>query len=136
MPVEVLTREEIERIVEEAVRKLLAEKAAAAQADDKTRTEITELKAQIAEMSRRINELSKRPATEATPAPSIEDTLRSELGGLAELLEIRSQTDQLTLRPKRYLGTQDFRSVSEILRRHGGFWSSLNRAFIVRKAKR
>jgi len=136
LPVEVLTKEEIERIVEEKIRQMLAEKAPASQAEDETKVEIAKLKAQIAEMSGRISELSAKPAAGAVPAPNIEDILRSELGGLAELLEIRSQPDQLTLRPRRYLGSQDFRSVSEVLRRHGGFWSSMNRTFIIRKARR
>lgn len=136
MPVEVLTREEVERIVEEKIRKLLTESVPASQGVDETRVEIAKLKAQIAEMSGRISDLAARPAAGAVPAPPIEDILRSELGGLAELLEIRSQPDQLTLRPRRYLGSQDFRSVSEVLRRHGGFWSSMNRFFIIRKARR
>lgn len=135
MPVEVLTREEIERIIEEKIKKL-AEAMPTSHADEETKVEIAKVKAQLSEMSGRIDELTAKPIAKVAPTPVVEDALRGELGGLVELLELRSQPDQLTLRPRRYLGSQDFRSVSEVVRRHGGFWSSMNRAFIVRKAKR
>lgn len=132
LPVEVLTSEEIEKIVEEKIRKRSAEMQ---QLDTEIKAEITMLKAQIAELTGRVNELSASPPSKAPVQPTFEDALRSELGGLAELLEIRSQPNQVTLRPRRYLGAQDFKSVSDAIRRHGGFWSSMNRAFIIRRAR-
>lgn len=135
MPVEVLTREEIERLIEEKVKRLLAEAAPVSQAEAEIQGEIAKISAQISEMKSRIESLSAKPPAKTVPAPSMEDALRGELGGLSELLEIRSQPDQVTLRPKRWLGTQNFRSVSEVVRRHGGFWSSVNRTFIIRRIK-
>jgi len=135
LPVEVLTRDEIERIIEEMIKKLVAEIPSTPQVDAEIKAEIADLKAQIAEMSGRIDELSAGLPAKAVAPVRVEDALRGELGGLAELLEIRSQPDQITLRPRRYLGGQDFRSVLEAVRRHGGFWSSMNRTFVIRKAK-
>jgi len=135
LPVEVLTREEIERIVEEKIKKLVAETPPPLPPEAEIKVEIAKLKAQIAEMIARIEEMSAKPPAKVAAPPPIEHVLRGELGGLAELLEIRSQPDQVILRPRRYLGTQDFRSVSEAIRRHGGFWSSMNRTFIIRKTK-
>ena len=132
LPVEVLTSEEIEKIVEEKIRKRSAEMQ---QPDTEIKAEIAILRAQIAELTGRVNELSASPLSKAPVPPTFEDALRSELGGLAELLEIRSQPNQVTLRPRKYLGTQDFRSVSDAVRRHGGFWSSMNRAFIIRRGR-
>ncbi len=135
LPVEVLTRDEIERIIEEKIKKLATETPPTPQVDTEIKVEIADLKAQIAKMSGRIDELSAGlPAKAVTPL-RIEDALRGELGGLAELLEIRGQPDQVTLRPRRYLGGEDFRSVLQAVRRHGGFWSSMNRTFVIRKAK-
>jgi len=135
LPVEVLTRDEIERIIEEMIKKVVSEIPSTPQVDAEIKAEIKNLKAQIAEMSDRINELSAGLPAKAVAQVPVEDVLRGELGGLAELLEIRSQTDQVTLRPRRYLGREDFRSVMETVRRHGGFWSSMNRIFVIRKAK-
>ena len=33
------------------------------------------------------------------------------------------------------LGTEDFRAASEVVRRHGGFWFSQRRMFIIRKGE-
>jgi len=134
LPVEVLTRDEIERIIEEMIKKLAAG-IPSTQLDAEIKAEIANLKAQIAEISGRINELSAGLSTKAVAPVRVEDALRGELGGLAELLEIRGQPDQVTLRPRRYLGSEDFRSVLQAVRRHGGFWSSMNRTFVIRKAK-
>jgi len=47
--------------------------------------------------------------------------LTKELGERVDLVEVRTTTDSVTLKQKRYLGTEDFRAVSEVVRKHGGF---------------
>ena len=54
-------------------------------------------------------------------------------GALEDLLQIGITSGSVTLKPKRYLGAQDFRAVSEIVRKYGGSWSSERGMFIVRK---
>lgn len=132
MPVEVFTKDEIEKMVEEIVRKLLAEETNKQQPIGDIREELAKLSDQIAEISKRIDGLSEKRLTKAATTPSLENVLRSELGELADVLDIRSQQDQLVLRPRRYLDPRDFRTVSEVVRKHGGFWSSMNRTFIVK----
>jgi uncharacterized coiled-coil DUF342 family protein len=132
LPVEVFTKDEIEKMVEEIVRKLLAEETNKQQPIGDIREELAKLSDQIAEISKRIDGLSEKRLTKAATTPSLENVLRSELGELADVLDIRSQQDQLVLRPRRYLDPRDFRTVSEVVRKHGGFWSSMNRTFIVK----
>lgn len=136
MPVEVLTRDEIEKIVEERIRKLLVEETSKQQPTDDIREEFAKLDSQIVEINKRIDGLSEKKLARTAAPPSLENILRSELGELADVLDIRSQQDQLVLRPRRYLDLRDFKTVSEVVRKRGGFWSSMNRTFIVKTVRR
>jgi hypothetical protein len=124
MPIEVLTREELEKLVEEKLRKLLSEMEIS--------KKIAELESSIAKLRDDVAKLSVKEAVVAEPEP-LAATLTRDLAQRADLLEIRATTDSVTLRPKGYLGAQDFRAVTEIVKKHGGFWSSERRMFIVRK---
>jgi len=124
MPVEVLTREEIEKIIEEKLRKLPSEM--------EIWKEITEFKSSILKLKDDIAKLSVKEPEVARVQP-LSATLMNELGERVDLLDVRNTSDSVTLKPKRYLGTQDFSAVREMVRRHGGFWSSQRRMFIVRK---
>jgi hypothetical protein len=124
MPIEVLTREELEKLVEEKLRKLLSEMEIS--------KKISELELSTAKLRDDIARLSVKEARVPEPEP-VAAALTRDLAQRADLLEIRATMDSVTLRPKGYLGTQDFRAVSEIVRKHGGFWSSDRRMFIVRK---
>lgn len=126
MPIEVLTKEEIEKIVEEKLKKLLLETEISKKIAQLEST-AAKLKDDIVKLS--VNELA------VTQAGPVAIALTNDLAELADLLQIRAASDSVTLRPKRYLATQDFRAVSEIVRRHGGFWSSERRVFIVRKTR-
>lgn len=132
MPIEVLTREETEKIVEEKIKKQL--ETLLMQSTSDIKAEIAKLRTEIAETAKRVDRLSTGTVCKAETSRPLEDILKEELGQLIQVLEIKSQPDQLILRPTRYLSTRDFRLVSETVRRHGGFWSSVNRIFIVRKA--
>jgi len=124
MPIEILTREELEKLVEEKLKKLLSEMEIS--------KKIAELGSSIAKLSDEIAKLSVKEAVVAEPEP-VTAGLTRDLAQRADLLEIRATMDSVTLKPKGYLGAQDFRAVSEIVRKHGGFWSSDRRMFIVRK---
>lgn len=132
LPIEVLTREETEKIVEEKIKKQL--ETLLMQSTSDIKAEIAKLRTEITETAKRVDRLSTGTVSKAETSRPLEDILKEELGQLIQVLEIKSQPDQLILRPTRYLGTRDFRLVSETVRRHGGFWSSVNRIFIVRKA--
>jgi hypothetical protein len=124
LPIEVLTREEIEKIVEEKLKKLLSEMRIA--------EKIAELESSTAKLRDAIAKPSIRETAVAELEP-IAASLTRELAERVDLLEIRTTLDSVTLKPKGYLGAQDFRAVSDIVRKHGGLWSSERRMFIVRK---
>ena len=122
MPVEVPTNEELEKVVEEKLKKVLA--------DLQIMKRITELEFSIARLARDLNQLSaKEPKRFATDA--LTTALRNDLAQLADLLQILGTTDSVTLRPKTRLRDEDFRTVKETISEHGGFWSSQRRMFIV-----
>jgi len=123
MPIEILTREELEKLVEEKLKKLLSEMEIS--------KKIAELELSTAKLS---DEIAKLSVKEALLPEPVATSLTRDLAQRADLLEIRSAVDSVTLKPKGYLGAQDFRAVSEIVRKHGGFWSSDRRMFIVRKS--
>jgi outer membrane murein-binding lipoprotein Lpp len=125
-----LTKEEIERIIDEKL-KTAAQAATPSSA-------VGELASRVAKLEQEVAQLIQKPAA-TRPAPvdiarlqPIDQTLKAELGTLAELLEFRSEKDQLILKPKKFLGRQNFRSVIEIVRKHGGRWSPQTQTFIVK----
>jgi hypothetical protein len=89
----------------------------------------------LAKLRDDIAKLTMREAAVAQPEP-VETVLARDLAERTSLPEIRTAFDSVTLKPKRYLGAQDFRAVSEVVRRHGGFWSSQRRMFVVRRPER
>jgi hypothetical protein len=93
---------------------------------------ITELELSTAKLRDDIAKLTIREAPVAQPKP-VEAVLARDLAQRTSLLEIRTTLDSVTLKPKGYLGPQDFRAVSEVVRKYGGFWSSQTRMFIIRK---
>jgi hypothetical protein len=124
MPIEVLTREEIEKIIEEKLKKLLSQ--------TEISKKIAELESSTAKLRDDIAKLSTKEAAVAEREP-VAAALTRDLAQLEDLLEIGITSGSVTLKPKAYLGAQDFRAVSDIVRRHGGLWSSERRMFIVRK---
>jgi len=131
LPVEVLTSEDVERMIEEKIRKA-TETLPTQQTCSEIIAEISKLRTEISEMTKRIENLSTAAAVQPSPSRPVEEALKEELGQLAEALEMRRQGDQLVIRPLRYLGMRDFRLVSDAVRRHGGFWHRMNRVFIVK----
>jgi hypothetical protein len=122
MPVEVLTREEIEKIVEEKLKKLLGEMEIS--------KKIVQLESSTAELKDTIAKLSVK---QGAVAQSVAQALNKDLAERADLLQIRTTLDSVTLKPKSYLAAQDFRAVSDVVRMYGGSWSSARRMFVVRK---
>ena len=131
LPVEVLTSEDVERMIEERIRKA-TETLPTQQACSEIIAEIGKLRTEISEMAKRIENLSTAPVVKSSPSRPVDEILKEELGQLGEALEMRRQADQLVIRPLRYLGMRDFRLVSDAVRRHGGFWHRMNRVFIVK----
>jgi hypothetical protein len=121
MPVEVLTREEVEKMIEEKLRKLLL--------DMEISKKILELEASSAKLKDDMAKLSIKEAPVAKPEP-IAAALTRDLAERAGLLQFGITAGAVTLKPKRYLASQDFRAVSDIVKKYGG-WSSQRRMFIV-----
>jgi hypothetical protein len=124
MPVEVLTREEIEKIVEEKLKKLLSEMGIS--------KKIAELESSTTKLKDDIAKLSIKEAATPQPEP-VAAALTRDLAQLEDLLQIAVTSTSVTLKPKRYLGAKGFRAVSEIVKKHGGAWLSERGMFIVRK---
>jgi ATP-dependent Clp protease ATP-binding subunit ClpA len=124
LPIEVLTREEIEKIVEEKLKKLLSEMRIA--------EKIAELKVSTSKLAEDVSRLATREAPVPSARPLV-TALAKDLGPLADMLEIQDTKDSVTLRPKARLREQDFRTVRETVSQHGGLWSYQTRMFIVPK---
>lgn len=134
MPLEILTREEIERVIEEKFKKLMAERPPTLLEGVELKKKVAGLESSIVELKDKISSLSMS-LTGSKPmvtAPLI-GTLKEELGERMGLLEIRIEGNLVILKPKRYLGSQNFRSVIEAVRKYGGNWTPERRAFIIRK---
>jgi len=122
VPVEVPTNEELEKVVEEKLKKVLS--------DLQIMKKITELEFSTAKLARDLNRLSAKEPKEPTADP-LTTALKGDLAQLADLLQIQGTPDTVTLRPKTRLRDEDFSTVKETIIEHGGFWSSQRRMFIV-----
>jgi hypothetical protein len=124
MPIEVLTTDEIEKLVEEKLKKLLVEA--------EIWKKITELESSIVKLRDDVARFSiKKPAVAETEV--LTAALVGDLAHRVDLLDIRTTSDSVTLKPKGYLASQDFKAINEIVRKHGGSWSSERRMFLVRR---
>ena len=124
MPIEVLTRDEIEKIVEDKLKKFFS--------DMRIAEKIAELKSSISKLTEDVSRLT----TKEVPVPSAHPwvtALAKDLGPLADLVAIQETKDSLMLMPKARLRQQDFITVRETVSQHGGFWSSQRRMFILPK---
>ena len=124
MPIEVLTREEIEKIVEDKLKKLLS--------DMRTQEKIAALNSSISKLTEDVGRLATRRVPVPTAHPWV-TALATDLGPLADMFEIQETKDSVTLRPKARLPQQDFITVRETVSQHGGFWSSQRKRFILPK---
>jgi hypothetical protein len=122
VPVEVATREEIEKIVEEKLKKILF--------DLQIVKKIAELESSTVKLTENLNKLSTRGA-QMLPTDPLILALTKDLAGLADFLQIQGSPNSVTLMPKARLRDQDFRTVREAVIEHGGFWSSQKKMFIV-----
>jgi hypothetical protein len=123
MPIEVLTRDEVEKIVEEKLKRLLT--------DMQISKKIVGLEASDAKVLDAINKLLPTREGRAPEASPLATALTRDLGLLANQLQIQATADSVTLKPKARLRDQDFRMVRQSVGEHGGFWSSQRRMFIV-----
>jgi len=122
VPVEVLTSEELEKVVEEKLKKTLS--------DLQIMKRITELEASTAKLAASLNQLSTKEAKRSATDP-LAAALTKDLAVLTGLVEIQGTADSVTVRLKTRLRDEDFRTVKETIIEHGGFWSSQRRVFIV-----
>ena len=121
MPVKILTREEVEKLVKEVAWKLLEESG---------------LLKRVSDLEASVNKL-KAAASTQPPPPKPEPTpkaLLADLGEKAKLFDVDLRGDPAILRPKHWLRPEDFRAIGELVKRHGGSWSPEKRAFTLKKA--
>jgi uncharacterized membrane protein YccC len=123
LPIEVLTRDEVEKTVEERLKKLLA--------DMQISKKIADLEASNAKLIDAINKLLSAGEGRTPEGSPLASALTRDLGLLVDQLQIQTTADSVTLKPKTRLRDQDFRTVRETVGEHGGFWSSQKRMFIV-----
>jgi hypothetical protein len=120
VPVEVLTKEDITKLVEEELKKVLSE--------------IAELRSAIETLKESVKQIASASAPTAQPLTgdaALLEELKNSLGSLAELLDIQIDSKSISLKPKRYLGSSDFRAIGDVARKRGGYWASRSRAFII-----
>jgi hypothetical protein len=91
-----------------------------------------ELELSTAKLRDDIVRLSVKEALVAESEP-VAAALTRDLAQRADLLQIETTPD--SVKPKGYLGAQDFRGISQIVRKYGAFWSTERRIFIVRKRR-
>ena len=130
MPVQILTMEEVERLIDEKL-KTAVQTAAPPSAVGELAVRVAKLEEEVAQLIQK-PEAAPQVAVDAARPKSIDQTLKAELGAFAELLEFRLEKDQVILKPKKFLGRQNFRSVIEIVRKHSGRWSPQTQTFIVK----
>lgn len=111
MPVEVLTRDEVEKIVEEKLRKIIDDLA--------IEKKLVYLESAIAELKNKISTLSS-PKPKVSEIELAAQTLLRDLGERTKFLEISVTGDIIMLKKRRYLVANDFRKVEEIIKKHGG----------------
>lgn len=134
MPVEIPTREEIEQIIEQKLKQATLEKPSVPHVIVELEARITKAEQTLENLARKLDALPTQQTTAEVGTPNtIEQTVRSELGPLADLLQFRSEKGQLILKPTKFLGRQNFKNVIEILRKHGGTWSPQSQAFTIRR---
>ncbi len=84
---------------------------------------LSKLENELANLSQRLDTLSNQTGTRQLPrAPQpkpTDDGIKAELGSLAELLELRSESGRLFLKPRQFLGKPNFKSIMETVRKHG-----------------
>ena len=102
MPIEVLTREDVEKVVEEKLKKLFLEM--------KISKRITGLESAAAKLHDDLGKLSLHKAAIAHVEP-VAVALTEDLAERADLLQIRATSDSVTLRPKNYLATHTEKSL-------------------------
>lgn len=69
---------------------------------------------------------------EATPsASSVESKVRTELDANLQYVDLMSSGDEIRIRPKRFLGTELFRTIASVSRKYGGRWDGGQRSFII-----
>jgi len=120
MPIEILGRGELDRLIRETFRKLIDESS---------------LLERFSNLETTVNELKLASLKQfaVTAARSPHQALARDLGHRVRMLDINFEGDPITLRPKWWLRTEDFRAIVEVFRRHGGTWSPEKRASILDK---
>jgi len=122
LPVEVLTKEEMERILEARVSALLEK--------------ISNLELAVAELKAKSSTSSEKAVIQrVAESKSLFEILNADLATHLSLVDIREERNLVSVRPRRYLPTPDFRAVGDIIGKHGGAWSPDRRAFLVWKKR-
>jgi len=78
-----------------------------------------------------VNELSGGKVISKGGLAEIEGQLKTELGENLQHVDLLSSSREIRIRPKRFLGSEIFRSVADVVRKYGGRWDGMQRCFII-----
>jgi hypothetical protein len=88
----------------------------------------------LSHLEEEIKDIKTLLSKESLPSTTSPDQpLIADLADKVNLLEIRLDKKPITIKPKHWLNTEDFKKISEIVKKHGGVWLTEQRAFILKK---
>jgi len=78
-----------------------------------------------------IKELSRGTVPSTIEMTELEGQIRNELGDNIQYVDLYQSRNEIRIRPKRFLGSEIFRSIAGVARNHGGRWDRIQRSFII-----
>ena len=77
------------------------------------------------------DEMSGRQAAHEVGKGSLEEQLKGELKENLQYVDLSVSQNELKIRPRSFLGTEVFKAVADVSRKHGGRWDGGQRCFII-----
>lgn len=75
--------------------------------------------------------MSSRQAPHEAGKGSLEEHLKGELKENLQYVDLSVSQNELKIRPRSFLGTEVFKAVADVSRKHGGRWNGGQRCFII-----
>lgn len=77
------------------------------------------------------NLLSEEKTVPREEKTSLAEQLKIELGANLQYVDVTQGQSDIRIRPKKFLGTEVFRSISDVARKQRGRWDGGQRCFII-----
>lgn len=78
-----------------------------------------------------VNEISGEKTVSEASKVSLEEQLKGELKDNVQHNDFSTTPNEIRIRPKRFLGTDVFKTIADASRKHGGRWDGWQRCFII-----